>query len=64
VQAKQSIEDASKAQSLEDKERLLQAVKKNVDTIKGELQVLLKNSCSTKIQEIEQRMIKAKIERK
>jgi hypothetical protein len=63
VHAKQSIEDASKAVSLEDKEKLIAAVRSNVDAIKSDLGQLLKNTWAQRIQEIEQSMLKAKQER-
>ena len=42
---------------------MLSAVRTNVDAIKSELGQLLKNTWASRIQEIEQSMIKAKLER-
>lgn len=63
LQAKANIEEASKASSLEEKEKLLCAVKQSVDVIKNDLNQLLKNTWAGKIQEIEQSMLRAKQER-
>ena len=63
VHAKQSIDEASRANSLEDKEKLLAAVRSNVDAIKQDLGQLLKNTWAQRISEIEQSMLKAKQER-
>lgn len=42
---------------------MLSAVRTNVDAIKSELGQLLKNTWASRIQEIEQSMLKAKLER-
>jgi len=50
--AERSIAEASKATSLEEKEKMLNAVKKNVEQIKSDLGELLKNTWAQRIQEI------------
>jgi hypothetical protein len=50
--AERSIAEASRATSLEEKEKLLSAVKQNVDQIKSDLGELLKNTWAQRIQEI------------
>ena len=54
--AKNSIEEANRATSLEEKEKLLSAVKQNVDQIKADLGELLKNTWAQRIQEIQTQM--------
>jgi hypothetical protein len=49
---------------LEDKEKVLFAVKQNVDVIKSDLTSLLQNTWQSKIQEIERSMTKAKADRR
>lgn len=48
--------EASRATSLEEKEKLLSAVKQNVDQIKTDLGELLKNTWAQRIQEIQTQM--------
>ena len=50
--AERSIAEANRATSLEEKERLLSAVKQNVDQIKSDLGELLKNTWAQRIHEI------------
>ena len=50
--AANSLAEASRATSLEEKEKLLSAVKQNVDQIKSDLGELLKNTWAQRIQEI------------
>ena len=54
--AEHSIAEASKATSLEEKEKLLSVVKQNVDQIKSDLGELLKNTWAQRIQEIQSQM--------
>lgn len=51
--AERSIAEASKATSLEEKEKILSAVRQNVDQIKSDLGELLKNTWATRVAEIE-----------
>lgn len=48
-----SVAEASRATSLEDKEKVLDAVRKNVEQIKNDLGELLKDTWGKKIAEIE-----------
>ena len=50
--AERSLAEANRATSLEEKEKLLSAVKQNVDQIKSDLGELLKNTWAQRIQEI------------
>ena len=54
--AEQAHAEASRATSLEEKEKLLSAVKQNVDQIKSDLGELLKNTWAQRIQEIQTQM--------
>ena len=56
--AEQAHAEASRATSLEEKEKLLSAVKQNVDQIKSDLGELLKNTWAQRIQEIQTQMSK------
>ena len=51
--AEQAHAEASRATSLEEKEKLLSAVKQNVDQIKSDLGELLKNTWAQRIAEIQ-----------
>ena len=60
--AERSLAEANKASTLEEKEKLLSAVKQNVDQIKSDLGELLKNTWAQRIQEIQSQMSKMKEE--
>ena len=62
--AEKSMQEATKASSIEDKEKLLSAVQQNVDQIKSDLGELLKNTWASRIQEIQSQMNKMEQDKK
>ena len=62
--AEASLSEANKAATIEEKEKLLSAVKQNVDQIKSDLGELLKNTWASKIVEIQSEMSKMEQDKK
>ena len=62
--AEKSLAEASRATSLEEKEKLLSAVKQNVEQIKSDLGELLKNTWAQRILEIQTQMSRMEQDKK
>lgn len=62
-EAENAIKEVSQS-SLDDKEKILAAVKQNVDQMKSDFNELLKNTWASKIADIQKSMLAAEADRK